>query len=138
MTVNELLTGAGAVNRNRSGNMRKAQLYVCPVCGNIIAAVGEGSYSCCGITLPPLEAEEPDEPHAIHARQIENEWYITLDHPMTKDHYLTFAALRTGERLLLCKLYPEQDAAFRLPVMPCGELFICCNHHGLFKVRLGR
>ena len=65
VSVIELLRGAPVVNRNVSANMRRGALYVCPVCGNVVYALGKGSYSCCGITLPSLEAEAPDETHAL-------------------------------------------------------------------------
>lgn len=55
ISIGELLTGEYRKNENRSGNMKKMKFYVCPVCGNVIAAVGAGSFSCCGITLPEQE-----------------------------------------------------------------------------------
>ena len=56
LSVIELLSGCTVRNRNLSANMLRSRLYVCPVCGNIIRAAGEAVISCCGITLPPLEA----------------------------------------------------------------------------------
>ena len=46
ISIGELLTGEYRENENRSGNMKKAEFYVCPVCGNVITSVGAGSYSC--------------------------------------------------------------------------------------------
>ena len=99
VSVTELLSGDCAENRNRAGNLSRSLFYVCPVCGNVIWSVGEGAYSCCGVSLPPLEAEEPDEAHAIHAEKIETEWYVTLDHPMDKRHFIAFLAFVTGDRV---------------------------------------
>ena len=53
VSVAELLSGECVLNRNRSGNMFKSRFYDCPVCGNVICAMGEGAFSCCGVTLPP-------------------------------------------------------------------------------------
>ena len=93
VSVTELLSGDCAENRNRAGNLSRSLFYVCPVCGNVIWSVGEGAYSCCGVSLPPLEAEEPDDAHTIHAEKIEMEWYVTLDHPMDKQHFIPFLGL---------------------------------------------
>ncbi|MBO4717206.1 MAG: helix-turn-helix domain-containing protein, partial [Spirochaetales bacterium] len=92
ISVIELLSGVDIRNKNRSSDMKKAKFYVCPVCGNVIQATGEAVVTCCGITLPPLEAETPDEEHAIKLEVVEDEYYVTLDHPMTKTHYISFLA----------------------------------------------
>ena len=65
ISVAELLTGDVRQNANRSANLMRSKFYVCPVCGNVIHALGEGSFSCCGVHLVPCEAEEPDDAHAI-------------------------------------------------------------------------
>ena len=52
VSVAELLSGECITNRNRAGNMLRTKFYVCPVCGNVIHATGEGAFSCCGIGLP--------------------------------------------------------------------------------------
>mgnify|MGYP001134133850 FL=1 len=136
VSVTELLSGDCAENRNRAGNLSRSLFYVCPVCGNVIWSVGEGAYSCCGVSLPPLEAEEPDEAHAIHAEKIETEWYVTLDHPMDKRHFIAFLAFVSGDRVQVARLYPEQEASARFFVRGHGWLYAYCNHHGLFRVRL--
>ena len=83
ISVIELLSGIDIRNRNRSADMKKCKFYVCPVCGNAIQATGEAVITCCGITLPPLEAEIPDPDHTISLEVVEDEYYVTVDHPMT-------------------------------------------------------
>ncbi len=136
VSVSELLSGQCMQNRNRGGNLLRSKFYVCPLCGNIIHAVGEGSYSCCGVALPPLEAEPEDDDHRISVEMVENEHYITLAHPMTKEHYLSFIAWVTGERLTLVKWYPEGNAETRIQLRGHGALYVYCNRHGLFMRRL--
>lgn len=131
ISVEELLTGDITTNINRSGNMLKSKFYVCPICGNIIHAMGEGSYSCCGITLPPLEAEEPDPAHEINVEIIDGDYYVTVDHPMTREHYITFMALVSGDRLQLVKLYPEQSCEATFQRRGFGKFYAYCNRHGL-------
>ena len=105
VSVAELLSGEHIENGNRAANLQKSHFYVCPVCGNVIWAVGEGAYSCCGVKLPPLEAEAEDDAHRIHAERIETEWYVTLDHPMEKQHYIAFLALVSADRAQIVRLY---------------------------------
>ena len=129
VSVAELLAGEQVVNRNRSGNLKKLNFYVCPVCGNVLTALGQASISCCGVTLPPLETEE--EGHPISVECIDHEYWVTLDHPMTKEHYVSFLALVTTERLELIKLYPEQECAHRFSMRGHGLIYAYCNRHGL-------
>ena len=136
VSVAELLSGEHIENGNRAANLQKSHFYVCPVCGNVIWAVGEGAYSCCGVTLPPLEAESEDDAHRIHAERIETEWYVTLDHPMEKRHYIAFLALVSADRAQIVRLYPEQNAETRFFLRGHGQLYAYCNHHGLFRIRI--
>ena len=136
VSVAELLSGEHIENGNRAANLQKSHFYVCPVCGNVIWAVGEGAYSCCGVTLPPLEAESEDDAHRIHAERIETEWYVTLDHPMEKQHYIAFLALVGADRAQIVRLYPEQNAETRFFLRGHGQLYAYCNHHGLFRIRI--
>ncbi len=136
VSVPELLTGDCQVNRNRSSNMMKTQFYVCPVCGNVIQSVGEGAYSCCGVSLPPLEAEEPDALHDITVEISDGDYYVTMEHPMEKSHYISFFCMVYADRTELVKLYPEQSCHARLQKKGLGILYACCNRHGLFRVRL--
>lgn len=136
VSVAELLSGDCIENANRAGNLQKSRFYVCPVCGNVIWAVGEGAYSCCGVTLPPLEVEADDAAHRINAERVETEWYVTLDHPMDKQHYITFLALVSADRVQIVRLYPEQNAEARFFLRGHGWLYAYCNHHGLFRMRV--
>ena len=132
VSVAELLSGECITNRNRAGNMLRTKFYVCPVCGNVIHATGEGAFSCCGIGLPVQEAETSEEDHEISVEQIENDYYVTLEHPMTKEHYLSFMAYVTSDRVQLVKLYPEQSPAARFSRVGHGIFYVYCNRHGLY------
>ena len=132
VSVPELLSGEQIINVNRSANLLKSKLYVCPVCGNIIQSAGTALISCCGVTLPPLEAEEADEKHALNCEIIDHEYYLTIEHPMTKSHYISFAAYCIGSRFEVVKLYPEGSAEARFFRRGHGMLYWYCNQHGLF------
>ena len=136
VSVLELMQGEPVVNRNRSANLLRSKLYVCPVCGNVLHSTGQAVVSCCGVTLPAQnisEAEDADEHHQLTIERVEDELFVTLHHPMTKDHYISFLAYLTGDKLQLVKLYPEGDATARFPMRGAGVLYFYCNRHGLMK-----
>lgn len=132
----ELLSGKDITNRNRSSNILRSLFYVCPLCGNIILGAGEALVSCCGITLPPLEAEDADTEHKISCEVIEDEHYYNIDHPMTKEHYVSFMAYVTTNGVNLIKLYPEGPAEARFIKRGAGFLYYYCNKHGLFRIKV--
>lgn len=138
VSVMELLSGVPVQNRNKSAKMTRSRFYVCPVCGNVIHAVGEAMVSCCGITLPPLEPEAADEEHPIHLEAVEDEYYVTVEHPMTKTHYISFLAAVSDDGIQLVKLYPEGGAEARFKINRVQRLYACCNRHGLFHLSVGR
>lgn len=135
VSVAELLSGEQITNQNRSANPMRGKFYVCPVCGNVMYAMGEGAFSCCGVALPPLEAEEADGEHAIHVEEWEGRSFVTLDHPMEKDHYLSFLAQVRFDRVELVKLYPEQLPEATMSHWPGATFYVYCNRHGLYQVK---
>lgn len=136
ISVIELMNGEHIINKNISANILRSKFYVCPVCGNAMCALGDTVVSCCGITLPALEAEEPDDDHTITIETVEDEHFITVHHPMTKQHYISFVAFVTSDRLQFVKLYPEGNAQTRLQLRGRGYLYAYCNQHGLFKKKI--
>ena len=136
VSVMELMTGNTVINKNISSNILRSKFYVCPVCNNIIRTVGDAVISCCGITLPPLDAEDTDENHQITIEKVEDEQFITVNHDMTKEHYITFVAYLTSDRVQFVKFYPEGNAETRLNIRGSGFLYIYCNKHGLMKHKI--
>ncbi len=136
ISVIELLSGEDIKNINRASNMNRCKFYVCPVCGNVIEATGEAVVSCCGITLPPLEAEACDAEHQIKKETVEDEYYVTLDHPMTKEHYMSFIAAVSDDGIQLKKLYPEGPCEARFRISAVRKIYAFCNRHGLFLLKM--
>lgn len=136
ISVIELMNGEHIANKNISANMLRSLFYVCPVCGNAVHALGNTVVSCCGITLPTQEAEEADDVHGVTIENVEDEHFITVHHPMTKEHYISFIAHVTSETLRMVKLYPEGNPQTRLQLRGKGYLYYYCNRHGLFCKKL--
>ena len=136
ISVIELMNGEHIINKNISANMLRSKFHVCPLCGNIIHSTGNSLISCCGITLPALDAEDADADHSLRIESVEDEHFLSVAHPMTKQHYISFIAFVTSDRVQMVKLYPEGNAETRLRLRGMGYLYWYCNQHGLFKKKL--
>lgn len=136
VSVMELMSGETVINKNASSNILFSKFYVCPVCGNIIHSSGAAVISCCGIILPPLEAEETDSDHTVIIESVEDEKFITVRHEMSKKHFISFIAYVTTDRVQFVKFYPEGNAETRLQFLGRGYLYIYCNRHGLMKMKV--
>lgn len=136
VSVMELMSGDTVINKNISSNILRSKFYVCPVCGNVIRTTGDTVISCCGIILLPLEAEDVDEAHGVTVEKVEDEHFITVNHEMTKTHFISFIAYLTSDRVQFVKFYPEGNAETRLQLRGRGYLYIYCNKHGLMKKRI--
>ena len=132
VNLEELLRGELDANELVGGNMKKLQFYVCPSCGNLITATAEAAVSCCGKTLQPLAPQKPDEADRLRVEVIENEYYVSTEHEMTKTHYIPFVAVLTGDSVYLRRLYPEWNLQTRLPYVRHGLMVWYCTRHGLF------
>lgn len=133
VSIIELMHGEYITNKNKSSNMLKSKFSVCPVCGNIIHKMGESINTCCGINLPILEAEIENDTHFINCQIVENEFYISLEHDMTKEHYISWISYVTSDRCEIQKLYPEQNAEARFLRRGKGIIYAYCNKDGLIK-----
>lgn len=130
--LDRLLAGDLGENDLVGGNMKKLKFYVCPQCGNILTAAAEAGVSCCGKKLAALAPRKADAAEKLDVEVIENDYFVTADHEMTKEHYISFVALLTGDTLVLRRQYPEWDLQARLPRLGHGMLVWYCNRHGLF------
>lgn len=130
--IEKLLSGQLDANKALAGNMRKTQFYVCPVCGNIITAMADANITCCGKKLTALPLQKADETQCLGIEKIENEYFVSSDHPMERQHYISFVALLSADGVIFRKLYPQWDLQCRLPFVRRARLVWYCTQHGLF------
>lgn len=130
-----LLSGDLKQNAQEVGNMKKIRFYVCPQCGSIVQGTGNCQITCCGKPIQALECKKSDEEHAINISEIEDDFYIEMNHEMTKEHYMAFVAYVGYDRVVTVRLYPEQNAAVRIPRMFGGKFYCYCCKHGLFEFK---
>ena len=134
VSVTELISGNTVQNANVSANMMRSKFHVCPVCGNVIHSMGDAAIHCHGILLAPLEAEPTDEQHLILIERVEDEYYVRIDHSMTKEHYISFTAAVSSDKMQLVKLYPEGSAEAHFKIRGVRRIFFYCNRDGLFSI----
>lgn len=136
ISVTELMMGNAVSNVNVSANMMRSKFYVCPVCGNIIHSMGEAVINCHGVLLTPVKAEETDEHHKIFIERVEDEYYVQIEHDMTKKHYISFIAALSSDKIQMIKLYPEGNAEGRFKMNGVKQILFYCNRDGLFSVNV--
>ena len=136
VSITELISGNAVTNVNVSANMMRSKFYVCPVCGNVIHCMGEAVINCHGVLLTPLEAEETDEAHIILIEKVEDEFYVRIEHDMTKEHYISFITAVSGDRIQMVKLYPEGNAEARFKNSGVKNMLFYCNRDGLFSIKI--
>lgn len=136
VSISELLSGNTMTNSNVSANMLRSHFYVCPVCGNIIHSMGETVIQCHGLQLQPEEAEETDENHKIFTEQVEDEYYVQVEHDMSKQHYISFIAAVSVDKMQMVKLYPQGNAEARFKMNGVKKIYFYCNRSGLFSLDL--
>ncbi|MBQ6169708.1 MAG: helix-turn-helix domain-containing protein [Ruminococcus sp.] len=129
--IQALLSGSIEKNESEKGDMKKLRFYVCRDCGNIITATSDAAVTCCGSRLSPIEAKKADENHQLKVEDIGGEWYITSDHPMTKEHYISFAAYVSDSSVMMFRQYPEWQVNITIPMYRSGKLVWYCNECGL-------
>ena len=116
--------------------MLKSKFYVCPICGNVIHSTGEAVIHCHGVLLTAEEPEEANQNHQIYIEQIEDEYFVRIEHSMSKSHYISFIAALSSDRIQTVKLYPEGNAETRFKISGVKRIFFYCNKDGLFYVDL--
>ncbi|MFC4598802.1 helix-turn-helix domain-containing protein [Cohnella hongkongensis] len=129
--MKQMMEGEITSNHPDSGNIDKVRFYVCSSCGNILVSTGSASIFCCGRKLECLLPLDSPAATKITVEKMDTDYFITFDHPMTKEHYISFVALVKSDRVLLNRLYPEQSPTCRFPVITGGKLYVYCTKHGL-------
>lgn len=132
VNIENILVGELTSNDFIGGNMKNSHYFVCPSCQNIVMATGDITISCCGRKLDALEAKKATDEQKLTVTEMDNERFISCDHPMTKDHYISFIAFATGDQVQIIKQYPEWNMQTRLPIRKHGKLIWYDTQDGLF------
>lgn len=136
VSVTELISGNTVYNSNVSANVLKSKFYICPICGNVIHSMGEAVIHCHGVLMTSAEPEEANENHKVFIEKVEDEYFVRIEHDMTKNHYISFVAAESYDRLQMVKLYPEGNAETRFKIHGVKRILFYCNRDGLFFMEL--
>lgn len=131
--IEGILTGELFEQEKNGGNMKKMTFFVCDHCGSIYWGTGKGEFTCCGRKQSALIAQKMEGCHEAKIEEMDGEWYVSFDHEMSKEHFITFVAWVNIDRVTVVRLYPEQSGAVRLPKGRRGTLYLGCSQDGLFE-----
>ena len=129
--IESILDGSMEENEKRSGNMKKTNFYVCPICRNVVTASENTNISCCGRKLEALKEYKSINDEVKLERTDATELYVSSDHSMTKEDYISFISYVTSDSLLLKKLYPEWGVDIRFPWLGHGKILWYSEKEGL-------
>jgi desulfoferrodoxin (superoxide reductase-like protein) len=63
---------------------------------------------------------------------VEDEYFVQIQHDMTKTHYISFIAAMSYDKLQLVKLYPEGNPETRFKISGVKRIYFYCNKDGLY------
>lgn len=115
--------------------------YKCKKCGNIIEVIeGEAKrIACCGEEMQKLNANDTDGAQEKHVPvyKVENDKIIVsvgeVAHPMEQDHYISFIAIVSGNKITRVNLLPKEDPIATFEYQKGAIIYEYCNKHGLWK-----
>ena len=124
--------------------MQNTRFYVCPICGNVIGLIdGDINHiNCCGKPMQLLEANTVDaavEKHVPVYEKVEDEIVVRVgevEHPMEKEHFISWIAQVSDNSTTRIRLYPEQETTVRFKYIPGATLYAYCNKHGLWSKKV--
>lgn len=129
--IENLLTGEIKTVDVVGENMKNSSYYVCPNCSNIGLATGNFVVSCCGRKLDALVATKANDEQKLKIEEIDMQYSISAEHPMTKDHYVSFIALATGDQIQIYKQFPEWALQVNIPKKKHAKLLWFDTRDGL-------
>ncbi len=129
--ISAILEPQKTVFTERKNSMKNCRFYVCPICKGFVVAEGEASISCCFHILSPLKAQKAEEHEKLHVEISDGERYITSEHPMTKDDYISFVAFCHAESISISRQYPEWNLSARFLGSGAGMLLWYSEKSGL-------
>ena len=126
---------------------KKREIYRCPICGNIVEVLHEGAeLSCCGKPMELQNESVMDAGHEKHVPVVEQSGDVlhvkvgSVEHPMTKEHYIQWIELLMPKCVMRQELCPGDRAEAVFPNL-CGlacedggiVVRAYCNMHGLWR-----
>lgn len=119
------------------------EVYICPICGNIVEVdyAGPGALVCCGKPMEKLEAKSADwatEKHVPYVEKKDNGVLVKVGketaHPMAEDHYIVMIEI-LADGVYMRKYLKPGDAPEAFFVTDAKDIkaWEICNKHGLWE-----
>lgn len=120
------------------------KFYICERCGNIIAKVKDTGVPvmCCGQPMKEIVPGTSDaslEKHVPVYEVVDNVVKVkvgSIEHPMTKEHYIEWISLQTKNGNQRKTLNPEDKPEACFAILDGDEVeavYAYCNLHSLWK-----
>lgn len=112
----------------------------CSVCGNVVEDICGNTkpLTCCGKPMDIMKANSTAAAQEKHVPFVEvNDGDLlvkvgSVEHPMTKEHYIMWVSQVAGNVENKVILAPEQATTVRFPYMRECKIYAYCNLHGLW------
>ena len=136
-TAERILNGNTEKNKYNGANPNRLQFLYCNNCGNLVTTTARIEGSCCGNKMTILQKIKSDE-IINDVEVVEYEYFVTINSTMTKTDFVTFVAVKSFDKYLVIRLYPEQNPQIRVPVVIKGEFFVAKNNGELYCCDLNK
>ena len=118
--------------------------YRCEHCGNIIAHIQDSGVRChcCGEEMKPLTPNTTDAAGEKHVPVIAVNGQIvtvtvgSVEHPMTKEHYIEWICMETEHGIQYAHLHPDDKPKAKFSICDGDEVravYAFCNQHDLWR-----
>lgn len=135
VNIERMLSGNLSKNISNGGNMKMISFYWCDDCKNLMTSTGKADISCCGRKIESMEPINGDGDILSKVEVVEDDYFITFNHSMTKTNYISFVATVDDSKTTIYRLYPEQNAEVRIPLKPMMSLYVGSNACKLWILR---
>lgn len=110
----------------------------CEKCGNTVRVLNNtNTITCCGEEMKVLEPlYEENNVHVPNAIKKDRSLYITMDHVMEEDHYISKIYILRYNEVIEYNFTPEDEIAFVFPYSEEIKVYALCNKHGLWEGKI--
>ncbi len=94
--------------------------------------------TCCNQEMNTLEIQTDDNsnPHVPLLTKKDKTLYITMEHEMDEEHYISNIYIQRDNELIEYTFNPEDEIAFAFPYQGNLKVYALCNKHGLWEGKL--
>ena len=122
----------------------KQKFYICRHCGNIVSMIRDKGVPimCCGERMHRIEPGTTEASGEKHIPVYESDGDVVLvavgsvEHPMTREHYIEWICLESERGIQYAHLTPEDEPRAKFALCDGDEVravYAFCNQHDLWR-----